>query len=219
MLHRFALHNNVWNGIYLISKYKDQEHVFLWYKNLYQNAPFQTFFRECSEQAKKINICVEPMWAKKLFNRIRTVCYSTKFFQDLFWIMKSNEPNNESIIVEGINLPRDYLDSVKFFFQMKCLLGSLHFLHAQETLHYHFIREDDVHFQNLFERNTLDKTCTLCCITFDSARNKKKHTFFFHYLQTGGRGGNPGMSDLPLNVLRRPLVTYYFNNFEQHKNF
>ena len=32
MLHRFALHNNVWNGIYLISKYKDQEHVFLWYK-------------------------------------------------------------------------------------------------------------------------------------------------------------------------------------------
>ena len=102
---------------------------------------------------------------------------------------------------------------------MKCLLGSLHFLHAQETLHYHFIREDDVHFQNLFEPNTLDKTCTLCCITFDSARNKKKHTFLFHYLQTGGKGGNPGMSDLPLNVLRRPLVTYYFNNFEQHKNF
>ena len=98
MLHRFALHNNVWNGTYLISKYKDQEHVFLWYKNLYQNAPFQAFFRECSEQAEKINICIEPMWAKKLFNRIRTVYYGTKFFYDLFWIMKSNEPKLKRIV-------------------------------------------------------------------------------------------------------------------------
>ena len=98
MLHRFALLNNVLDGTYLISKYKDQEHVFLWYKNLYQNAPFQAFFRECSEQTEKINIYVEPMWAKKLFDRIRAVCYSTKFFYDLFWIMKSNEPKLKRIV-------------------------------------------------------------------------------------------------------------------------
>ena len=58
MLKRFALRNNVWEGYYLISKYKDQEHVFLWYKDLFQNAPFQAFLKECSEQAEEINICI-----------------------------------------------------------------------------------------------------------------------------------------------------------------
>ena len=98
MLYRFALLNNVCDGTYLISKCKDQKHVFLWYKNLYQNAPFQSFFRECSEQAEKINIYIEPMWAKKLFDRIRAVCCTTKFFYDLFWIMKSDEPKLKRIV-------------------------------------------------------------------------------------------------------------------------
>ena len=98
MLHRFALHNNFWDGCYLISKYKDQEHVFIWYKNLYQNASFLSFFRECSEQAEKINIYVEPVWAKKLFDRISTVCYGTKFFYDFLWTMESNEPKLKRIV-------------------------------------------------------------------------------------------------------------------------
>ena len=98
---------------------------------------------------------------------------------------------------------------------MKCLLCSLHFVREnllkRHYINYHFIRENDVHFQNLFEPNTIDKTFTMYRKTFDSARNKKK--------QIGGRGNNPRMSDLPLNILRRPPLTYYSINFEQHKNF
>ena len=43
--------------------------------------------------------------------------------------------------------------------------------------------------------------------------------FPFHYLQTGGRSVHPRISDLPLNILRRPPLTYYSINFEQHRNF
>ena len=106
---------------------------------------------------------------------------------------------------------------------MKCLLCSLHFLREtvlkRHYINYHFVREDDAHFQNLFEPDTLDKTCGICRITFDSVGNKKKHMFLFHYLQTGGRSVNPRISDLPLNILRRPPLTYYSINFEQHRNF
>ena len=106
---------------------------------------------------------------------------------------------------------------------MKCLLCSLHFLREnvlkRHYINYHFIREDDAHFQNLFEPDTLDKTCRICRITFDSAGNKKKHMFLFHYLQTEGRSVHPRISDLPLNIMRRPPLTYYSINFEQHKNF
>ena len=106
---------------------------------------------------------------------------------------------------------------------MKFLLRSLHFLREnvlkRHYINYHFIREDVVHFQNLFESDTLDKTCTMCRKTFDSAGNKKKRMLLFHYLQTGGRGNNPRMSDLPLNILRRLPLTYYSINFVQHKIF
>ena len=106
---------------------------------------------------------------------------------------------------------------------MKCLLCSLHFLREnvlkRHYINYCFIREGGVHFQNLFESDTLDKTCRVCRITFDSARNKKKHMLLSHYLQTGVRGDNPSMSDLPLKILRRLPLTYYSINFEQHKNF
>ena len=106
---------------------------------------------------------------------------------------------------------------------MKCLLCSLHFLREnvlkRHYINHHFIREDNAHFKNLFEPDTLDKTYRLCRIIFDSAGNKKRHMFLFYYLQTGGRGGNLRTSDLPLNILRRGPITYYSINFEQHKNF
>ena len=106
---------------------------------------------------------------------------------------------------------------------MKCFLRSLHFLREnvlkRHYINHHFIREDDAHFKSLFEPDTLDKTCRLCRITFDSAGNKKKHMFLFHYLQIGGRGGNLRMIDLPLNILRRGPMTHYSIDFEQHKNF
>ena len=70
-LHRCALQNiiwqrydllkNVWTKYYLISHYKEQEHVFVWYQKLNQNAPFLAFLRQCSEQAEKINRFVETV--------------------------------------------------------------------------------------------------------------------------------------------------------------
>ena len=105
---------------------------------------------------------------------------------------------------------------------MKCLLCSIQFL-SESMLKRHYINhhcrnEDDVHYKNLFEPDTLDKTCRICRTVFDSLRTKKKHMFLFHYLQTGGSGGRR-TSDLPLNILRRGPITYYSINFGQHKNF
>ena len=100
---------------------------------------------------------------------------------------------------------------------MKCLLCCLHFvlenILERRYINYHCIRENDLHFRSLFEPDNLDKNCAMCRKTFDSAGNKKKHVFLFHYLQTGGRGKNPRVSDLPLNILRRPPLTYYSINF------
>ena len=41
--------------------------------------------------------------------------------------------------------------------------------------------------------------------------------FYYGERQIGGR--RPGLSILPLNVLKRGPITYYSINFEQHKNF
>ena len=107
---------------------------------------------------------------------------------------------------------------------MKCFLCSLHFLQENFLKKYyvnqHFINKEDVHFNDLFTPDTIDKTCRICRSNFNNARSKKKHKFLLHYgtkQQIGGRG--PGTSDLRLNILRRSPTTYYSISFEQHKNF
>ena len=56
------------------------------------------WLRQCSKEAEKINRFLEPVWAKKLFDRIRSVCYGTKFFYDLFWIVVGKEPKLKQIV-------------------------------------------------------------------------------------------------------------------------
>ena len=58
MLHRFALHNNVWNGTYLISKYKDQEHVFLWYKTCTKMHHFKLSSENVVNKLKKLTFAL-----------------------------------------------------------------------------------------------------------------------------------------------------------------
>lgn len=78
--------------------YKGQEYVFSWYKQLRENKPFQDFLKQCGAETEKINSCVEPVWAKKLFNKIRTACYNTNFFYKRFWIIVSNQPKLRRIV-------------------------------------------------------------------------------------------------------------------------
>ena len=100
-----------------------------------------------------------------------------------------------------------------FFCRVKCLLCSLHFIREaplkKHYLDYHFINEDHIYFKNLFLPGTIDKTRRICRETFETARNKRKHMFLFHYgtddRQLGGR--RPQASMLPLNVLKSGPIT------------
>ena len=123
---------------------------------------------------------------------------------------------------------KDYLIKFEAIFflivDMKCLLCSLRFMREnvlkKHYFNHYFINEEDAHFKDLFLSDTVDKTYRICRSTFNTARSKKEHMFLFHYgtrQQEGGRG--PGASNLPISVLRRGPITYYSNNFSQHKNF
>lgn len=39
---------------------------------------------------------------------------------------------------------------------------------------YHAVNENDVHFNELFRPDTIERKCRICCVQFDSARLKKK---------------------------------------------
>lgn len=123
---------------------------------------------------------------------------------------------------------KDYLIKFEAFFflivDIKCLPCRLHFLREnvlkKHYFNHYFINEEDAHFKDLFLSDTVDKTYRICRSTFNTARSKKEHMFLFHYgtrQQEGGRG--PGTSNLPISVLRRGPITYYSNNFSQHRNF
>ena len=57
-----------------------------------ENKPFQDFLKHCILQADEINSHFEPIWVKKLFEKIMTVCFNTQFFYDLFWVIFLNQP-------------------------------------------------------------------------------------------------------------------------------
>ena len=50
---------------------------------------------------------------------------------------------------------------------------------------------------------------------FKNCRQKRNHNFLYRYRQTGGEINQ----QLPVNILRRGLLTYYSINYQQHKNF
>ena len=43
------------------------------------NRSFQDFLKQCGVQADIVNSHVEPVWAKKFFEKIIAVCYNTNF--------------------------------------------------------------------------------------------------------------------------------------------
>lgn len=57
-----------------------------------ENKPFQDFLKHCILQADEINSCSLPIWVKKPFEKIMTVCFNTQFFYDLFWVIFLNQP-------------------------------------------------------------------------------------------------------------------------------
>ena len=44
------------------------------------NRSFQDFLKQCGVQADIVNSHVEPVWAKKFFEKIIAICYNTNFF-------------------------------------------------------------------------------------------------------------------------------------------
>ena len=80
---------------------------------------------------------------------------------------------------------------------------------------YHSINENDYFFRELFSPDGVLQRCDECKLEFKSCRLKKNHNFLFHYNQTGGSTNQ----QLPINVLRRGSIFYYYINFCQHKNF
>ena len=64
-----------------------------------ENKPFWAFLNDCSNNvADNINNFQELVWAGKLFEKIKTVCFQTDFFYKLFWIIVSNHPRLKRII-------------------------------------------------------------------------------------------------------------------------
>ena len=48
--------------------------------------------------ADNINSCLELVWGKKLFEKIKNICFRKRFFYNLFWIILSNQPKLKRII-------------------------------------------------------------------------------------------------------------------------
>ena len=60
------------------------------------------------------------------------------------------------------------------------------------------------------------KTVIFVNLSLKNQEAKKNHMFFFHYGQMGGIRGN---RQLPINILKRGLITYYTISYDQHKNY
>ena len=101
---------------------------------------------------------------------------------------------------------------------MRCLICDKYFSDDVLKLryqYYHFIKETNYFFRELFSLDNSSKRCDECKIEFKNCRLKKNHNFLVHYQQTGGSINQ----QLPVNTLRRGPVIYYSINFQQHKDF
>ena len=63
-----------------------------------ENKPFQDFLKYCILQADGINSHFEPIWVKKLFEKIMTVYFNTQFFYDLFWVIFLDQPKLKRLV-------------------------------------------------------------------------------------------------------------------------
>ena len=71
-------------------------------------------------------------------------------------------------------------------------------------------------FKELFScsnKSRYSKNCDECKIKFRSCGQKKNQSFLVHRAQFRG-----AITSLPINVLRRSIITYYSINFSLHKN-
>ena len=101
---------------------------------------------------------------------------------------------------------------------MRCIIYDKYFNDDVLKLHYqyyHFIKESNYFFRELFSPDNSSKRCDECKIEFKNSRLKKDHNFLVHHQQTGGSMNQ----QLPVNILRRGPIIYYSINFQQHKNF
>ena len=82
--------------------------------------------------------------------------------------------------------------------------------------YYHLVNANNYFFKKLFLPDSTLKRCEEYQIESNNYRQKKNHNFLFHKNQQTGGAIN---QQLPVNILKRGLITYYPINFHQHKNF
>ena len=84
---------------------------------------------------------------------------------------------------------------------------------------YHQINSNKYFFKELLQLDNFNihsKRCDECQMQFRNHRLKKNHNFIFHREQQVGGSAN---QQLPLNILRRGVITYFSMNYYQHKTF
>ena len=95
---------------------------------------------------------------------------------------------------------------------MRCLICNENFnvevlqLHYQ---HYHSVNESNYFFKKLFLPDNNRKNCDECYIRFKSCRQRKNYNFLFQRSEQMNQV-------LPVNIIRRRLITCNSINFQQH---
>ena len=106
---------------------------------------------------------------------------------------------------------------------MECLLCDFQFnkvnLGKNHYVCFHKVDENNLHFLDLFEPDTIDCVCHICNVKFDTCGKKKNHMFLYHYSTKHSGCRLQTARDLPLNILKRGAITIYSANFDQHKDF
>ena len=102
---------------------------------------------------------------------------------------------------------------------MRCLIRNENFdveVLKNHYQYYHLVNSNNYFFKKLFLPDSTLKRCEEYQIESNNYRQKKNHNFLFHKNQQTGGAIN---QQLPVNILKRGLITYYPINFHQHKNF
>ena len=102
---------------------------------------------------------------------------------------------------------------------MRCLIRNENFdveVLKNHYQYYHLVNANNYFFRELFLPDSTSKRCEEYQIEFNNYRQKKNRNFLFHRNQQTGGAIN---QQLPVNILKRGLITYYPINFYQHKNF
>ena len=60
----------------------------------------------------------------------------------------------------------------------------------KHLVNYHSVNDQDIFFKELFQPDTIEKTCQISKETFKSCRLKKMHAFLYHYGKHNSRHFN-----------------------------